>query len=844
MEQQRFPPGTLIASRYRVISRLGKGGMGEVFRADDLILGQPVALKFLPEQATGNVNLLTRFYEEVRIARQVTHANVCRVYDIGEVQGQPYLSMEYMDGEDLGSLLRRIGRLPADKATEFSRKICAGLAAAHAQGVLHRDLKPANVMIDARGQVRIMDFGLAALGEHLQGAEVRNGTPAYMAPEQLTGKEVSVQSDIYALGLVMYEMYTGKAPFEAETAAEILHLREQSKVSHPSTLIHDMDPAVERAILQCLEPDPRKRPASALELAASLTGGDALSAALAAGETPSPQLVAAAGTKESVKPAIAIPVLAAIFVSLAALYLTLPRLHVPSHMSMENPPEVLTAKARELIHKLGYTDRPVDWASGYASLNGYLEYRQEKKVASQAEWDRVLAGRPSPATFWYRQSPRLLEPWSIYDNARVDLTDPFPSVSGMSDVLLDPDGHLLAFHSLPPQFDQTPPGATADFAPLLAAADLDTTKLKPADPQWTPLFPIDQHAAWTGMLPSSGDLPIRVEAAAWRGKPVYFEVIFPWHKPFRMEAEVESTASRAGNLLNNLLFLAIVIGAGVMAWHNWRTGRGDLRGATHLGVVILTLKMLVWACGAHHVASKAEQSLFNEALADALIYSVVMWGLYLALEPWVRRYWPQTLITWSRVMDRRFNDPLVGRDLMLGVLFGMGYCLVIAGYEAAAVHFGDAPSTDFSYSNLLGGRWVAWKILAVLLSALTSGPAFFFAIFLLRALLRKLWLAGAAFVAIYSAIRILNVGFNWLNLGFWVVIYSVIVVILIRFGLFATVITLFVIDTLIQTLLTTDFAAWYGTSSLLLLVVISGLALYGFKTALGGRSLVADAPQT
>src|SRR5258708_21031541 len=232
-EQQRFPPGTVIVSRYRVISRLGKGGMGEVFRADDLILGQPVALKFLPEQATGNVNLLTRFYDEVRIARQVTHANVCRVYDIGEVQGQPYLSMEYMDGEDLGSLLRRIGRLPADKATEFSRKMCAGLAAAHAQGVLHRDLKPANVMIDARGQVRIMDFGLAALGEHLQGAEVRNGTPAYMAPEQLTGKEVSVQSDIYALGLVMYEMYTGKAPFEAETAAEILKLRQESQVTTP-----------------------------------------------------------------------------------------------------------------------------------------------------------------------------------------------------------------------------------------------------------------------------------------------------------------------------------------------------------------------------------------------------------------------------------------------------------------------------------------------------------------------------------------------------------------------------------------------------------------------------------
>jgi serine/threonine protein kinase len=190
-DTQRFPPGTLIASRYRVVARLGKGGMGEVFRADDLILGQPVALKFLPEAAANNPGLLARFYDEVRIARQVTHPNVCRVHDIGEVQGQPYLSMAYIDGEDLGVLLRRIGRLPADKATEFSRKLCAGLAAAHAQGVLHRDLKPGNIMIDSQGQVLITDFGLAGIAEELQGAEVRNGTPAYMAPEQLTGQEVS-----------------------------------------------------------------------------------------------------------------------------------------------------------------------------------------------------------------------------------------------------------------------------------------------------------------------------------------------------------------------------------------------------------------------------------------------------------------------------------------------------------------------------------------------------------------------------------------------------------------------------------------------------------------------------
>ena len=253
---ERFPTGTLLASRYRIVSRLGKGGMGEVFRADDLILGQPVALKFLPESAKSNVNLLTRFYDEVRIARQISHKNVCRVYDIGEVDGQPYLSMEYIDGEDLTSLLRRIGRLPPDKAIEFARKLCAGVAAAHAQGVLHRDLKPANIMIDSRGELRVTDFGLAGIAAQLQGDEIRNGTPAYMAPEQLTGREVSVQSDLYAVGLILYEMFTGRMPFEAETVAEMTRLRQESRITHPSALIGELDKSVERAILRCLEPDP------------------------------------------------------------------------------------------------------------------------------------------------------------------------------------------------------------------------------------------------------------------------------------------------------------------------------------------------------------------------------------------------------------------------------------------------------------------------------------------------------------------------------------------------------------------------------------------------------------
>src|SRR5450432_3171865 len=163
LSEGRFLPGSMVADRYRIINLLGRGGMGEVYRADDLTLGQPVALKFLPEEAAQNPNLLDRFKNEVRMARRVSHPNVCRVYDVGDIDGVTFFTMEYVDGEDLSSLMRRIGRLPSDKALEIARQLCAGLAAAHAKGVLHRDLKPANVMIDSEGNVRITDFGIAGL---------------------------------------------------------------------------------------------------------------------------------------------------------------------------------------------------------------------------------------------------------------------------------------------------------------------------------------------------------------------------------------------------------------------------------------------------------------------------------------------------------------------------------------------------------------------------------------------------------------------------------------------------------------------------------------------------------
>ncbi len=261
--EHRFLPGTLWAERYRIGDLLGRGGMGEVYRADDLKLGQPVALKFLPEAMERDAAKLALLLEEVRLARRITHPNVCRIFDLGEASGHHFISMEYIDGEDLASLLRRIGRLPQAKALEIAHQLCAGLAAAHDQGILHRDVKPTNLMIDGRGRARITDFGVAVVAGSLAEASSRAGTPAYMAPEQAAGGQLSTGSDLYALGLVLYELFTG---------ARASRTARRESLTPPGELVDHLAPAVEQTILRCLERDPRHRPASARAVAEALPG--------------------------------------------------------------------------------------------------------------------------------------------------------------------------------------------------------------------------------------------------------------------------------------------------------------------------------------------------------------------------------------------------------------------------------------------------------------------------------------------------------------------------------------------------------------------------------------------
>ncbi len=837
LSEGRFLPGRLLAGRYRIIALLGKGGMGEVYRADDLTLGQPVALKFLPDEAARDQNLLNRFKNEVRIARRVSHPNVCRVYDVGDVEGHTFFTMEYIDGEDLASLLRRIGRLPQDKALDIARQLCAGLSAAHTKGVLHRDLKPANIMLDGRGQAVITDFGLAGVAEQIQGAEVRSGTPAYMAPEQLAGKEVSIRSDIYSLGLVLYEIFTGKRAFSEKSSKT--GRASDTTPSRPSTVVKDLDPIVERVILRCLENEPSARPANVLSVAAAMPGGDPLAAALAAGETPSPQMVAASGETAGLRPGTAVICLAAVLLGLAVATFLDIRNSALEKMGLELTPEVLTQKAREVVARLGYAERPADSTFDLDYDTDFQDY-VEKNDKPHPNWSAVLAARPSLLRYWYRQSPENMFAQSFRDQLLnpgiIVRDDPAAVHSGMINLDLDPQGRLTYFQAIPPEKEiGNGNSGTSDWSGLFAAAGLDPAQFQKTEPLWTSLASSDTRVAWTGTWPGT-TRPMRVEAASWHGKPVFFTLIGEWTKPKRMNSPPEPTRTKVLQILGIIFGLSLLGGAANLARQNYRRGRGDREGAFRLGTVMFVLEILLWLCRSHFAAGAGTFALLVIQISTALFVSGLTWMLYLALEPWVRRRWPETIISWSRLLSGQLRDPLVGRDILFGVMLGVVWIL---GFQIRAIpmmRMGAAPS-GYSTEFLMGGREALGAWLLQIPQSILGTLQFFFLLLGLKFVLRKDWLAAIAFVAIFAVPRSLTSSYVAVELPAQIFIYGVAVLIVLRFGLVPLAVAIFTVNMLANVPFSADLSTWYMPASILALLSVVALAGWGFYQSLGGEPL-------
>jgi protein kinase-like protein len=823
----RFVTGAVLAGRYRIVSLLGRGGMGEVFKAEDLKLNQTVALKFLPEKIALDGGMLARFHNEVRIARQVAHPNVCRVYDIGEVDGLHFISMEFIDGEDLASLLRRIGHLPGIKAIEIARQICGGLAAAHEIGILHRDLKPANVMIDGRGKARITDFGLAVVSEELREEDVLAGTPAYMAPEQLTGKEVTQRSDIYSLGLVLYELFTGKRVYETQNIHELIELHDKSAPATPSSHVKDIDPLAERVILRCLDKDPKARPASAVQVALALPGGDPLQAALAMGETPSPEMVAAAGEKTGLRPMIAVACLIAVVAGLVALAFLGRRVNLIERIPFEHSPEVLAGKCREAIAQLGYPERPFDRAYGLYYNYDYLQYIEKDKAPDR--WRQLENGSGGAVYLWYRESPNHLQPAGRY-TWTVDDSDPPLTLPGMRGVKLDTLDRLREFYAKLPQVDEAKSGeaSTPDWNRLFTLAGIDPSRFTPADALWNPESAFDARAAWTGTVAEMPDISLRVEAAGYHGKVVFFKLISPWTKPNQAE---QSTPAFFAIVSFAIVIFGIPFGAALLAWRNYRRGKGDRQDALRLAFFFFVCQMLFWLLTASHVPPVDEIRLLGDGMSSALFFSAIVWALYLALEPYVRRRWPTSLITWSRVLSGKFTDPLVGRDLLIGILFGLCFTLLS---KLPALITGQ-PAADVGPDVLLGMRFVVGYFFDATRGAVIVPLAITFLLTLLRALLRRDWLAGAIVVLIFGLTFFLSDSPSYAVLS--VMLLGLIVLAFIRFGLLTLFASLLIFFWLNSLPFTTNLSAWYAGTSFFVVFIVTALAGYAFYTSLGGQKM-------
>jgi serine/threonine-protein kinase len=814
--------------------------MGDVYRAEDLTLGHPVALKFLPPSLASDLVERERFLAEVRITRQLSHPHVCRVYDIAKSDGRYFLSMEYVDGEDLSSLLKRIGYLPAEKAREISRQLVSGLAAAHERGILHRDLKPANIMLDGRGHVRIMDFGLATMettDADRHGATEVLGTPAYMAPEQFSGKRATMRSDVYALGLVLYEIHCGKRAFPDATIAELKPRKETHTPKSPSELRRGVDPEIDRLIMRCIDPNPNERPASVQEVAAAFGGGDLLVNALAAGETPSPELVAAFGSKEGLRMRTAVALLL-VFAAVSVMAILMnAKTNLLQRVPGGKDPSVLLDRAREVVREAGYSSEAADTASGLEYDSALIEYVRHTDD-SPNRWDRL--GTQRGITLWYRQSPYSLE--RLYFGATgVRPEDPPPQHSGEILVRLDLEGRLTSFEAVP---ESVKPSTAApesfDWTPFFSRAGLDIAQWTPAAPKWNPEYYADSQAAWEGALPEEPNTRLRIEAASYAGKPIRFAFIGPWTQPPRDPPISVATGLQPLNR-GVALVIALAVGAALFfARRNLRLGRGDRRSANTIALVILVVATVSWSLNEHHVATSWELYLIFTVASNTVLVACSLWVCYIALEPAVRRRWPAILVASTRLMAGQWRDRLVGREVLIGSVAG-AFNAIIARLVIALPSWLARPetlpneravgytfATGFSGLNLFDG--IGWSVFNSLL--------LFFLFLLMRIVLRRDWLAAAA-VAVFFSLPPFLEGDNPAISGVGaLLIGALLMAVMLRSGILAATAMNLVASIFLMFPMTFQLSAWYSRIGFVALAWAVAVTLFGFFVSIQGQKLL------
>jgi serine/threonine-protein kinase len=413
----------------------------------------------------------------------------------------------------------------------------------------------------------------------------------------------------------------------------------------------------------------------------------------------------------------------------------------------------------------------------------------------------------------------------------------------MVTVVVDEQGRLVEFVSMPAQLDPAPSAPVAtDWQRMFDAAGLPMAAFKEIAPQWTPRVYADQRVAWEGPMPGHPETSVRVEAASYRGRPVAFQIVWPWTRPTRMEEPPLSTRARVLSLAGGVLVLALLLGAALLARHNLRSGRADHRGARRIAAVMFAAWFISWLLGARQpMALNAATSRFFMFAAFAILNTGFTWMFYLALEPFVRRYCPEILISWTRVLSGQLRDPRVGRDILIGVAAGVYVLLVAVGAPLLASWVSGKPSIPQTNSvlYLLGFRYTASHFVRLLPNALQTAMLTTFVYVLLLAVVRRRSIVIGALMLLLAIVAMAEAGDEpvWVALAFALLVGAPVLFVFVRYGLLATAIGLFINQAGRVAPFTTDIMRPHFADAAIVLLVLCGLAVYAFYISRAGEGM-------
>ena len=549
------------------------------------------------------------------------------------------------------------------------------------------------------------------------------------------------------------------------------------------------------------------------------------------------------------RPAQAALTLAGIVVGLILIIALSAKTQLVRIVPLPKSPDVLAERARAITERLGYADPPLDSNFGFDYDAGALEHLIALDPTS-LRWNQLSDQAPGVLYFWYREGPEYLIPLdSLARSPRYG--DPPLVHPGMTGIQLDPKGRLLRFERVPPEKDETRGSwPDADWVSCFTEAGLDLASFKQVDPIRSPPSYADLRAAWEGDYPGAGKVPIRIEAAAFQGKPVYFRIFEPWTPAGSARPEPENRWARISYLVFGIVAFLTLIGGVLLALRNYRLGRGDRKGALRLALFVLSTDYLAWIFKAHHVPELSELGRAVIEFGEPLIFGCVVWVFYLALEPYVRRLWPSLIVSWVRLLDGRFRDPLVGRDLSIGLLTGVGLMLLDQAFRLLPAYLGFAVSRpdrgvtnlDFQLVSLRGVRYSLGNFIGSAAVSLIVPMLLMVLLLILRIVLRRQWLAVGGLVVLSVVFgNPADSGANpYLYLIFNFLLTVAIMTILFRFGLLVIVTAYLVLFFLSVFPLTPDLSAWYAGNTLLVGLFLIGHAIWALRISMAARPMLGD----